>query len=327
MEYFVNFHGWNSIFAVPSSVVDNYIKLASGAALKVLLFVLRNNGKPLGKSFIASSLGISEENVEEAFCFWEQVNILAKDNLQTSDKQPDTPPAAPPPVESKTPSFTQRSSANFLTSPSEIAARIDNSDKIKILLSMAEKSLGNMLTYTEQRSLIWIYEYVGLDVDVILMLLEYCISIGKPNMRYVETLAISWQENNINTLDSAQAEIKRLQESRSFESKLMNIFGVSSKFSKKQKQFAADWLEKGYSTELIEYAYEKTMDSISKLSFPYIDTILKSWYANGLLTKTQIDEYDKPDSSFSSKKKKSSDQQSYDLNDLDSLAINIRKGD
>ena len=47
MEYFVNTGIWGEIFAVPNSVVDNYIKLANEAAVKVLLYVLRNNGKNL----------------------------------------------------------------------------------------------------------------------------------------------------------------------------------------------------------------------------------------------------------------------------------------
>ena len=41
--------------------------------------------------------------------------------------------------------------------------------------------------------------------------------------------------------------------------------------------------------ELIEYAYEKTIESIDKLNFPYINKILENWYENGLLTKSQID--------------------------------------
>ena len=31
MNYNINLGGWNSIFAVPSDVVDKYIKIASGA--------------------------------------------------------------------------------------------------------------------------------------------------------------------------------------------------------------------------------------------------------------------------------------------------------
>ena len=35
---------WNSIFAVPSKVVDEGLKFSDGVKLKILLFVLRNSG-------------------------------------------------------------------------------------------------------------------------------------------------------------------------------------------------------------------------------------------------------------------------------------------
>ena len=46
MEFYICGNGvWSSVFAVPSDVVDKYIKLAGAAQLKVLLWILRNNCK------------------------------------------------------------------------------------------------------------------------------------------------------------------------------------------------------------------------------------------------------------------------------------------
>ena len=47
MEYFLNAGNFGSVFAVPISVVDNYIKLANEASIKVLLYMLRNNEQAL----------------------------------------------------------------------------------------------------------------------------------------------------------------------------------------------------------------------------------------------------------------------------------------
>ena len=43
MSYKIDLGAWGSIFAVPTALVDSHIKLASGAQLKVLLYILRNN--------------------------------------------------------------------------------------------------------------------------------------------------------------------------------------------------------------------------------------------------------------------------------------------
>ena len=50
MSYTIDLGQWNSIFAVPASVVDNHIKLATEAQLKVLLYILRNSGTELDEA-------------------------------------------------------------------------------------------------------------------------------------------------------------------------------------------------------------------------------------------------------------------------------------
>ena len=45
MSYTVNLGCWGSIFAVPSDVVDKYLKIAGSAQLKVLLWILRHSGE------------------------------------------------------------------------------------------------------------------------------------------------------------------------------------------------------------------------------------------------------------------------------------------
>ena len=45
MNYSLDAGAWNSVFAVPAGVVDKYIKLADGASLKLLLYLLRHGGE------------------------------------------------------------------------------------------------------------------------------------------------------------------------------------------------------------------------------------------------------------------------------------------
>lgn len=47
MSINIDLGAWNSIFAVPSKVVDEGLKFSDGVKLKVLLFVLRNAVVPL----------------------------------------------------------------------------------------------------------------------------------------------------------------------------------------------------------------------------------------------------------------------------------------
>ncbi len=323
MEYFVNTGIWGEIFAVPNSVVDNYIKLANEAAVKVLLYVLRNNGKNLSVPEISSALNISSSGVEEAFIFWENANVLNRQQSVTADV---SDIKAPEPIQSRKTESKQIQEVRknneikgteYSLSPSEISERIEKSEEIKCLFTLTESSFGRPLTHTEHRSLIWMHDYLGLPTDVILMLITYCLSIEKGNISYIEKVACAWAEQGINTLEAAQSEVKKLEESRSYNNSIMRIFCMNRKPTPKQQQFINIWKDKSFSLELIEYAYEKTIESIDKLSFPYINTILENWNAGGLVSREMVDNSD------TRKKKEPSLANDPDLIDYKSLVNNF----
>lgn len=316
MEYFLNAGIFGSVFAVPNAVVDNYIKLANESSVKVLLYVLRNSNQTLSSATIASALNITENQVEEAFVFWENANIFPK--TASFDNKIEKSVISEPTVQSVPQKKSVRQErADYNINPSEIAERLEASEDIKCLFMMSEQAFARPLTHTEQRGLIWIHDYLGLSTEVILMLTAFCISSEKGNIKYIETVAADWTDREINTLELAQSEIKRLEESQGYNSKIMKIFGMNRKPTSKQQTFIDDWKEKGYSIELIEYAYEKTIDAIDKLNFPYINKILENWYSQGLITKAQIDEYKKPEADSQKK------EYSFDLDEYKSLVNNF----
>ncbi len=326
MEYFLNAGILGGIFAVPDTVVDNYIKLANEAGIKVLLYVLRNSNQNLSASEIASALNISENQVEEAFVFWENANVLPRsrpaeataERVKVTVKPVASVSPAPETVPVPQKKTVQQERADYNINPSEIAERVESSEDIKCLFTMSEQAFARPLTHTEQRGLIWIHDYLGLSTEVLLMLTAFCISAEKGNIKYIEAVAADWAEREINTLELAQNEIKRLEESQGFNRKIMKLFGMNRKPTSKQQTFIDTWKEKGYSLELIEYAYEKTVESIDKLNFPYLNKILENWYAQGFKTKAQIDEYKRPDSNSSQNK-----DYSFDLDEYKSLVNNF----
>lgn len=319
MEHFLNVGILGGVFAVPNSVVDNYIKLANEASIKVLLYMLRNANQSITSAAIAAALNITENQVEEAFIFWENANIFPKaasvDLTAAGNSAAKTPEPAPAPVPKKKAVIQERVDYNI--NPSEIAQRVESSEDMKCLFTMSEQAFARPLTHSEQRGLIWIHDYLGLSTEVILMLVTFCISTEKGSIKYIETVAADWTEREINTFDKAQSEIKRLEESQGYNNKIMKIFSMNRKPTSKQQTFIDDWKAKGYSFELIEYAYEKTIESIDKLNFPYINKILENWHEQGLSTKSQIDGFKKSDNPERKK------EYSFDLNDYKSLVNNF----
>lgn len=324
MDYRINLGQWNDIFAVPAAVVDKYIKLASGKALKVLLFLLYHSKESLSAENIADNLAVTADEVEEAMLFWEQVGVISNANspapAQTTEKA--TRPTATPPQPQPKKEISQPPRTTL--TPSEIAERINSSDEMKFLFAGAETTLNHLLNHTEQRSLIWIHDYLGLSADVILMLIEYCKVTDHTNVRYMEKVAVSWQENSITTHEAADLEISRLKERNSLSGKVKNAFGINNrKLSAKEETFIENWSVKRYDIKLISYAYEKTIDAINKLSFPYIDKILTGWYENGLTTIELIDR----NSSQKKFSKSTSEEHSYDIDRFDEFAVGFNLPD
>jgi hypothetical protein len=70
-----------NVFAVPDCVVDNYLKLASGKAVKVLLYVLKyKNLSEFDITTAANMLGITSEDVEDALSYWQQTGLFRERN-------------------------------------------------------------------------------------------------------------------------------------------------------------------------------------------------------------------------------------------------------
>jgi len=283
---------WGTMFGVPCIVADNLLKLATGEQLKVLLYILRSSGKACTDDEISVNTGVALPQVSEAVMFWQQVNVLTQNLSSAFSEGIMTMNYSQPVVTESVPVKKAENNENKSASqprkkqnlpPSEISKLMKDSSDISELLKTAEGLLGS-LTHTQQNSLIWMYSYLGLKKEVIITLLAYCISIEKTNSAYIERIACSWSDNEINTLDAAQNEVSRLTESMEYSGKIKKLFDMNRNPTANEKEIIQSWKNNSYSAELIHYAYEISLEKINKLSFKYINSILENWKKDGYMT-------------------------------------------
>mgnify|MGYP000888732187 CR=1 FL=1 len=315
-----------NVFAVPDCVVDNYLKLASGKAVKVLLYVLKyKNLSEFDINTAANMLGITSEDVEDALSYWEQTGLFRERNSAVIVKAEENYTVTKNIVKEEKLTFRESPVKNI--SPKEIAQRIEDSKEVSFLFKSAEKSLARALTYTDQKTLIWIHDYLGLETDIILMLIGFCISIDKASMGFIERVAFTWHDKNIKTHEQAEYEILQLQKYYSLEGKIKSLLGINRALSSKEKDYVNSWAEMSIDIDLVSIAYDKTIDATGKLSFAYLNKILTEWYTKGIKTKAEID---KIDIEFKEKNKATGlssqpfeeEQHSYNLDLLIQHAIN-----
>ena len=319
------------MFAVPSKIVDEGLKFSDGVKLKVLLYVLRNAGKNITDSDISAATGVNVTDIPEALDYWVTMGVLCKSNgeyapVQQSETEKDNSvkeikSESKPTVEEISKDVGETKQKFVVTKPQKpdyvfTAQRLAVDKDLKILVGEAQSALGKVLSNSDIATLLMLKDTCGLPLDVILMLIQYCISIGKANMRSVENIGIKWADDGVFSVQAADAKIRQANISNQNYGIVKSAFGLNNPGSPtaKQLEFCNRWItEWKFSSEMLREAYERCVDTKGVMRFSYIDGILKRWHNAGVMNLNDLAELD------SDKKKKSTSQKrktSYDINEI-----------
>ena len=204
----------------------------------------------------------------------------------------------------------------------ETAAIIGGSPELKKLIDDSCRILGRILGGGETTTLVSMYNYLHLPPDYIIMLVEYCVSIDKSSLRYIERMAYSLFDRDITTVAQLSAQLETEKEKNDTVSRLRDLFGIGGRaFTSKEKKLVEAWVDTyGYSFEIINEAYELTISAIKEPSIPYAGAILKKWYDSGFKTLEDVQGGIKKSSS-EPKKKPMKKAETYDADEFMELAF------
>lgn len=350
MDYQLNLGAWNCVFAVPSVLVDQHLKLAGAAQLKVILWILRHAGENFSESTIAQALSMHEADVRDSMQYWAETGVICRQEetllpsavqetaVQTEPSLlPQELPSAVPEVpstaaqETKSTALPVKKSGQkrALSRPSKpdmkyLTQRINEDESIAFLMNSVDEIFGRVTSNNDKETLLLIHEYDGLPVEVIIMLLQYAFSIGKGNMRYIEKMAINWADEEITTLEAADRKINRLNQQRDACYRMQKLFGVADRApSEEEKTFADLWLNQWhFSEDMLKAAYDVCVGNKGKYIPRYIGTTLENWYSAGITQVSQIPQTKKSDgTSKKSAKGKGGYQPTYDIADYESTSV------
>ncbi len=273
MSYKMNSAVWNGVFVVPNCVVDEHIKKAGGQQVKVLLFLLRHNGESLDARAVSKGTGMDVSDVKDAMSYWKEAGLVYEDG--------EVPPEVKA-AEAKAPSF--KALPDVAPTYDQVAARTLEDSNLRALFNEVQLKLGRTIGYGEQSQLLMMLDYYGLPVEVILTLIEYCVSREKSSFSYITKVAKDWGEREINTLERADAYLRELKSDERLWKKFVSNFTVDApNYTEKRFALLKRWhVDNKQSLELILYAYEIMIERIDKVSFNYMNSILESWKADGI---------------------------------------------
>lgn len=305
MSYYIEGGIWSSVFAVPCTVVDDHIHMCPPNSLKVLLLMLRHPGMPVDLVWLSEQLRETPAEVQDAVSYWVSAGIIMDSAAQEENGQVTAVPAPAHPVPSPlempappavpvpaVPSVTEKNIAGQKIVTTSARPRISRDDVDLIskkdpslyqLLREAQSILNGPLSPVDSEILAALHIYYGLPADVVLMLLEYCVSTGKTSMHTVEKMAASWVERDIVTHERAEEEILRLTQVGEDEKKIIQAFHLQGRsLSAKEREYVERWFALGMDERIIAYACESTLDKTGKVSFAYADKMILSWKSKGI---------------------------------------------
>lgn len=291
----------HDVTIISNIFIDNYMPHANGEYVKTYLYLLRavSTGEALSITSIADKLNYTERDVLRALKFWEQQGILSlfvtpKNELTEIKllpiKQPQTDfvtATAATTAVAVTDTSAERQPPKKHSFTLDEMARFRSQTDVAEILCVAEQYLGKTLGSSDINSLLYIYDSLKFNAELIEYLIEYCVTKNHKSMHYIEATAIAWAKEGITTATQAKESTNAFN-TCSFT--ILKTFGIKNRYPAPAEQdMITTWTKDyGFSLEIIVEACNRTMKTVHTPSFDYADRILRRWKEKGVKTMSDI---------------------------------------
>lgn len=266
--------------SIPVSDADKLLGCSDLLCLKLYLYLLRA-GKSVTEERASEDLSVAPAELKKA------AKALKTMGLMGTAGKGQVPP------EQAIPEYNK----------SYIAKRSLEDPLFEALQTEAAQCVGHSLSGPELNTLFGIYDHLGLPPEVIFMLLTYCkeeiqdkFGPGRlPTMRQIEKTAFIWANEEIMTLEMADEYIARRKQRKDIHGEIKRMLGIWDRaLTKTETDYINDWLDKGFGTEAISMAYDRTIAGTGAFKPAYMNKIIQNWHTKGLHTPEEIEAGDKP---------------------------------
>lgn len=255
-----------------NAFIDNYLKDANGDFVRVYLLCLRlgNLNEQSSIEKIADSLNLLQADVAKALEYWVSAEVITYSPNGYIQLLPINEPS------------TKDTSLSVNNYTSE-------------MLESLQRLVGRPLSGKELSTYLSMLEDFSFTPEVITLLVEYCSSKKKTDIRYIEKVAMAWNENGIKTVEAAMTYITKHEEKWNSYRSILNFMGIKDPdISKPQEEFIERWLFKfNFPIDIIQEAIRICTMRINESNFSYIDKILADWNKNGVKTLSDINKSNK----------------------------------
>ncbi len=173
----------------------------------------------------------------------------------------------------------------------EQVSRLADQEDFTQLLYISQKYMNKVFTPRECEVFAYLYDALGMAVEVLEYLVEYCVQNGHYSIRYLESVALNWHEKGIRSVDMAK------DYTASFSKEgfaVMRAFGITDRRpGESEQKLINKWFKEfGFTRDIIVEACSRTLTAIHKPSFSYADKILTDWKKGGVRVLADVGKMD-----------------------------------
>ena len=270
--------------------IDKLLRAGDGDAALLYLYVLKTHGHSTPDE-AAAALDRTKGSIASAMAVLSRLGLIKLDYGEAGPPPEMQRDAVPEPSPDEVRRYTLEEMKRELMDGSPFSAVVDET----------QRSLGKILSPDELLRLFGIYDALRLPPEVIMLLITHCIAESRrsdggraPSLRYIEKAAYTWEREGVLTLDKAERYIKDLDIRRSVSGEIKNALQIRDReFSATEKKYVDGWIEMGFAADAVAVAYDITVVYTGKLTWKYIDGIMKNWHNRGIHTRQEIADKDK----------------------------------
>ena len=260
---------------LPAAVADKLIRQGDGDAALLYLLLLRHHGR-IGSADVMKELRFSAERCAAAEKTLGELGLLGEKQVELA------------PAEEK-PAYSQL----------EIAERLEGDETFRLLRTEVEKLLGRRMTTADCTILLGLYDHLALPADVIFQLVCHCVERSeraygagrRPTLRQIEKEGYHWHRRGIDSIPRANAYLKTYHQRQGLLPAYMRALQLGDRSpAPSEEKYLTEWLDMGFSPEVVALAYDRTMLRCHELKWSYLGGILKKWNEKGLKTVDAIEQ-------------------------------------
>lgn len=294
---------------IPNRFIDEYMKDANDAQIKVYLYLIRmmSANQSTSVSEIADKFNHTEKDIMRALKYWEKMQLLSlnyddaksltgihlKDSLKKTKDSVTTAEAPITPVFSPVVTIVPKQPEETYVKPTYSADDLrsfKSKDSTAQLLFVAESYIGRPLSASDMKSILYFSDCLHFSDDLIDYLIQYCVDRSKKDFKYIEAVALNWAQSGITT--PKQAEKFSTKYDKSVYT-IMKDLGKSNSPTAKELEYINRWVKDYcFSPEIITEACERTVLATDNHRFEYTEGILSNWKKENVRRKSDIQRID-----------------------------------